>query len=72
MYASVPAIHEVYKRVEKHNKISGHRWSEDGALTGYEVTGGGFMRTKHRNLKGAEKELSLREKLIVHVYMPTN
>jgi len=63
MFNSVPKMRTVCKRVECYNPISGHRWSEDGEISGYDVTGGGWMRTSHSTLKGAEKELTLRNKI---------
>jgi hypothetical protein len=60
-YSTPPAIHDVRKRIEKHNPISGHRWAEDGDIIGYDVTGGGWMRTHHKTERGAEKELGIRE-----------
>lgn len=54
-------ISEVYETINKHNPISGHHWTEQGRLKGYEVSGGWFTTTFHRRYAAAEKEKSLRE-----------
>lgn len=47
----------IIRKLSQHrNPISGHEWVEYGDITGYEVTGGGSLRTHHRTLAGAEKE----------------
>ena len=43
------------------NKVSGHEWSENVLLSGYEVNGGFFVETTHVTLAGAEREKALRE-----------
>jgi hypothetical protein len=51
------------KTIEHHNPISGHRWTEDTILKGYEVSGGRFTTTSHSTLKSAQKEVALRTSL---------
>ena len=63
MFNTNPAMHEVYKRVECTNSISGHAWAEQGKIIGYEVTGGGWMREYFRTEKAALAELTLRNKI---------
>lgn len=57
-------ISEVRKTTWKKNPISGHEWPEQGEVTGYEVTGGGFVRTKHKLLKYAEQEVAMRKAML--------
>ena len=45
------------------NPISGHEWSTDEILRGYEVWGGLWCMTNHLTLKGAEKEKAHREEM---------
>jgi len=55
-YRNPVRITEVFKRINKHNPISGHSWTEHGETTGYEISGGVFVgRTKCKTLKQAEK-----------------
>lgn len=63
-------ITPVYKQIERHNPISGHRWAEYGDLLGYEVHGGLWTRTVHKTLAGAEREKSLRESIDKKFPMP--
>lgn len=57
-------IIEVYRTRTCFNITSGHRWTEHyGGVTAYEVAGGGFIRTKHRTLKGAEAEAARRRSM---------
>jgi hypothetical protein len=48
-------IREVFKRTEKHNPISGHRWIEHGDTTGYQVIGAGVIHSRHKTNDAAEK-----------------
>lgn len=57
-------IKETFKLIHKHNPISGHRWTEHGKTTGWDVTGGGWMRSTHKTLKDAEKEAATRKKIL--------
>ena len=57
-------IVEVRKETVNHNPISKHSWIEIGDVIGYEVVGGGFTRTKHKNLRKAEQEKALREHML--------
>ena len=57
-------IKEVFKLIHRYNPISGHMWTEHGETVGYEVIGGGWMRTKHKTLKQAEKEVEIREHIL--------
>lgn len=63
MFNTDPKMSVVRKRVDCKNLISGHEWSEEGAIVGYDVTGGGWMRSHHKTEKSAEKELDLRNKI---------
>lgn len=58
-------ITEVFKKIECHNPISGHRWTEWGDFIGYEVAGGKWCRTRHRTFESAEKEKALRDRIDV-------
>lgn len=51
-------IREVFKLVHRHNPISGHRWTEHGKTTGYEVVGKFGVISKHRKLERAEAALA--------------
>ena len=53
-------IEQKTKKIWHHNPISGHRWSEDVPIKGYEVWGGGFFHTSHATLEKAEKERDIR------------
>ena len=53
-------IVENFKVIHKSNPISGHLWTEQGDTIGWEVIGGGWMRTSHKTLKAAEKEAQWR------------
>ena len=55
-------ITEVYKKISRHNRESGHSWTEYGNLLGYRVRGGFFCATFHRTLEEAEKEKQIRER----------
>ena len=55
-----PYIRETFKRIDCHNPISGHHWTEYGESTGFEVVGGGWLPTQHKTATGAEKELEFR------------
>lgn len=57
-------VYERTKTVDKHNPISGHRWTEEIKQNGFEVSGGNFYTGKyHRTLKGAKNEIELRKKV---------
>jgi hypothetical protein len=56
-------IVETFKTIEKFNKLSGHRWTEQGRSTGFEVRGGLWCTTKHRSIEAAQKEVALRESI---------
>jgi hypothetical protein len=60
----LPYIIENFKILHCYNPMSNHRWTEQGKTTGYTVRGGGWLPTKHRTLKGAEKELQLRNQIL--------
>jgi len=51
------------KTVWHRNPISGHEWSTQEPLKGFEVWGGGFFMTTHTTEKGAIKEKELRESI---------
>lgn len=53
------------KTIWHSNPISGHEWSTQKKLKGFEVSGGGFFTSKHTTLKGAEKEKTLRETMAI-------
>lgn len=40
-------IREVFRRIEKHNPISGHSWIEHGPTTAYEVVGPTGVVSRH-------------------------
>jgi len=63
-YAGPILIQEEYKVVNHYNAMSGHSWSEQGSLKGYSVIGGGWMRSYHRTLKTAEREVELRKSIL--------
>jgi len=42
-------------------KQSGHEWSTNEPLKGFEVSGGLFCTTNHMTMKSAEKEKAFRE-----------
>jgi len=47
---------EVFRRIERHNPISGHRWVEYGDLLRYEVRTTFGLVTKHKTEKSADAE----------------
>jgi hypothetical protein len=51
------------KTVWHRNPYSGHEWSTQVPLKGYEVWGGGFFMRSFRTLKAAENEKSVRESI---------
>ena len=59
---SKTTIQQVFRETQERNPISGHEWTNiTDELLYYEVSGGLWGRTKHRTLKGAEKEKALRD-----------
>ncbi len=60
----IPRILKIYKEIYQKNPISGHGWTVIKKFTHYEVHGGFFIATKHKTIKNAEQELSLRKQLI--------
>ena len=57
-----PRIVETFKLIHRRNPISVHQWTEQGKTTGYDVVGGGWMRSHHRTLKQAEIEVEFRKR----------
>ena len=53
-------ITEIFKTIPKYNPISGHRWTEYGKSTGFEVSGGLWTTTRHRTKESAIKEIKTR------------
>jgi len=51
------------KTVWHRNPISGHEWSTNEPLKGFEVSGAGFFTTNHSTMKSAETEVALRESI---------
>lgn len=49
-------IREVFKRIEKHNPVSGHRWTEHGPTTSYEIAGPTGVCARARSQAGADKK----------------
>ena len=53
------------KTVYKTNNISGHFWSEEVPVKGFEVEGGKFFTgSYHNSMKSALKEKQIREDMI--------
>jgi len=58
-------INQRMKTVYKKNPISGHLWSEQVPMKGFEVSGGKFFTgVFHKTMKSALKEKELREGMI--------
>jgi hypothetical protein len=55
-FADCIRVREVYRRIDCHNPVSGHRWTEHGPTTGYEVVGATGVLSKHRTEAAALKE----------------
>jgi len=51
-------IYEVRKQIKKRNPVSGHQWTEEGDIIGFEVVGP-FTRDHYKTYKKAEKELTI-------------
>jgi predicted transcriptional regulator len=69
MFNKPITITNIYSTVVKHNSLSGHSWSENEKIIGYEVDGGGciyddiycpWLTSKHRTLSSAKKEFNKR------------
>lgn len=56
-------ISECFHTIEKHNPISGHRWTEQGESYGWEVSGGYWTRTFHKKYEAAVKEKEIRDSI---------
>ena len=54
-------IKEEFKTIYKKNKISGHSYQIQSKITGYSVTGGGWLSETFKSLKKAELEKKFRE-----------
>ena len=50
-------IHRKTKTVWHRNPISGHVWSTDVPVKGFEVSGGKHFTTSHGSFKGAMREV---------------
>jgi len=48
-------VREVFKLIEHHNPISGHRWHNHGETTGYQVVGPYGVISHHRTHEAAHK-----------------
>jgi len=64
MFDEKPYITENFQSVKKTNPVSGHGWTEKGKLLYYTVRGGGWLPTNHRTIKGASRELALRNQIL--------
>ena len=51
------------KTVWHKNKISGHEWPTQETIPGFEVTGGIFLRSSHKTLIAAEKDIMIRKSI---------
>ena len=49
-------IREIFRLVNMENPVSGHRWTEHGPTTGYQVIGAVGVHSRHRTEAGARKE----------------
>lgn len=56
-------IIEVFETIERHNPVSGHRWSEQGDSIGFEVTGGRWVRARFKTLAAAERDKAIKESI---------
>ena len=48
-------IREVFKKTDRFNPVSGHRWTEHGETTAYQVIGNGVVHSRHRTHEAADK-----------------
>lgn len=48
-------IRERFNLIEKHNPVSGHRWTEHGPTTCFYVIGACGISSRHNTIEGAEK-----------------
>jgi hypothetical protein len=49
-------IREVFKRLDHHNPVSGHRWTDHGPTTSYEIVGPLGVCAKARTEAGAQRK----------------
>ncbi len=56
MMATKVLIREHFDRFAKKNPVSGHKWTEYGPTTSYQVIGAVGVHSTHRTEKGAKKE----------------
>ncbi len=50
------SIREKFKRIDKHNPISGHQWTEHGETIAYQVIGATGVHSQHKTLEKARIE----------------
>ena len=64
-FSEEPRIITLFKMKHCSNSTSGHSWTEyTDEVTGYEVVGGGWMRSKHNHYTAAVRELELRKQIL--------
>jgi hypothetical protein len=56
------------KTVVHRSPLSGHEWTTDEPLKGFEVWGGHFFMTSHSTLRSAEREVEVRTSLERRLY----
>lgn len=64
-FSEDPRIITLFEKKHNFNPISGHSWTEyTDKAAGYEVIGGGWMRSKHTRFSSALRELELRKQIL--------